>query len=179
LGNLCHTRTEGVGRKRKILDTHLVVVVFSFLLFDDDVWCCLIIADVGYNCVRLCVCAWCLSRLDQVPSAGGVDGVVGGDHHLVTEIEDLVREKMVRFWFFSPVVFQQTFFLLVVSSKRFVLVWHPFRSFFAAWPFLNFKLNLVISNWMKRNYMDEWLPFLNEESFAQRFSFLMLHSPTE
>lgn len=34
-------------------------------------------------------------RLAQVPS-GVVDSVVGGNHHLVSEIEDLVREKMVR-----------------------------------------------------------------------------------
>ncbi len=103
-------KVSGEKEKRKILDTHLIVFSFSFLLFDDDVWCCLIIAAVGYNCVRLCVCVWCLSRLDQVPSAGGVDSVVGGDHHLVTEIEDLVREKMVRFGFSLPSFSRKVFF---------------------------------------------------------------------
>ncbi|KAK4036427.1 hypothetical protein OUZ56_028482 [Daphnia magna] len=41
----------------------------------------------------------CTNRLSfdfqSVPS-GVVDSVVGGNHHLVSEIEDLVREKMVR-----------------------------------------------------------------------------------
>lgn len=107
------------GEREKFLTLIWLLLFFSFLLFDDDVWCCLIIADVVYNCVRLCVCVWCLSRLDQVPSAGGVDSVVGGDHHLVTEIEDLVREKMVRFWFFSPVVFPQTFFFWSLARNVF------------------------------------------------------------
>jgi hypothetical protein len=69
--------------------------VFPFLPFVvvDDVFLSLslIIAIVGnvYDYASVTF------RLAQVPNAVGVDSVVG-DHHLMTEIEDLVREKMVR-----------------------------------------------------------------------------------
>ena len=58
------------------------------------------------RCLRLCVSMCELSA--QVPSCGGVDSVnVGGDH-LVTEIEALVRQKMVRHagYFFFVYSFQ-------------------------------------------------------------------------
>ena len=70
------------------------------------------------RCLRLCVSMCELSA--QVPSCGGVDSVnVGGDH-LVTEIEALVRQKMVRhagFFCFC--------FFLSISSNRYVFfdVW--------------------------------------------------------
>ncbi len=54
----------------------------------------------------------------QVPS---VDSVVGGDHHLVTEIEDLVREKMVRLVFLSHRSPANFFFCLFLSLARNVL----------------------------------------------------------